>query len=220
LAFNWFSWLVKSPLRRHVVSQLGFPRGPLGRALARMMNQSNLKLSRHALAGLELQAGQTVIEVGFGGGTSLRMLLDAVGPQGKVIGIDRAPGMLKMVRRAFAADIESGRLRLAQADLPAWPQDLGPADAVLGVNLVYFWTEPQACMNTLAAALKPGGRMSLGFRPPEAARISGLDKAGFNTVEPQAVLGWMSAAGLENARLGTLPEGKLLAHAAMASKPT
>jgi arsenite methyltransferase len=185
-----------------------------------MMNQSNLKLSRHALAGLELQAGQTVMEIGFGGGTALRLLLDAVGPQGRVIGLDRAPGMLELVRHDFTVDIEAGRLRLAKTDLPDWPAGLPQVDAILAVNVVYFWTQPQDCLKTLAAALKPGGRMSLGFRPPEAARISGLDKAGFNTVEPEAVLGWMSAAGLENARLSTLPEGKILAHAAMASKPT
>ncbi len=219
MALNWFGWLAKSPLKRHLVSQLGRPRGPLGRALGRMMNQSNLKISRHAIAGLDLQPGQRVVEVGFGGGTSLRMLLDAVGAKGRVIGIDRAPAMLKLVGREFKADIEAGRLSLVQAELPAWPASLPLADAILAVNVVYFWTEPQACVDALGAALKPGGRISLGFRPPEAARISGLDKAGFNTVEPDTVLGWLRAAGLENVRLASIPEGKLLALAAMASKP-
>ena len=41
-------------------------------------------------------------------------------------------------------------------------------------------------MKTLSSALKPGGRLSLCFRPPEVAAVLGLDKAGFNTVKTVA----------------------------------
>jgi len=216
---NWISLLAKGPFKRHLVSQLGRPRGPIGRSIARTMNRSNLKLSRHALAQLQLAPGATAVEVGFGGGVGLPLLIDAVGPQGKVYGVDRSATMLKTAQAEFKGQVQTGILSLQQAELPAWPQGLPLADGILAVNVVYFWTDPQACVNTLAAALKPGGRISLGFRPPEAARKSGLDKAGFNTVEPEAVLGWLKAAGLQDASLASIPEGSILAHAAMASKP-
>jgi arsenite methyltransferase len=213
------TWLAKSPFKRHLVSQLGRPRGPLGRAIARRMNQSNKALSRYAMAALALKPGDAVLEVGFGGGVALPQLLEAVGPAGKVLGVDRAPAMLAMVREEFAGEITTGRLALAQAELPAWPPDLPLADGILAVNVVYFWTQPQASVNTLAAALKPGGRISLGFRPPEVARIMGLDKAGFNTVEPELVLGWLREAGFQDVLLRTMPEGKFLALAAVGRKP-
>jgi SAM-dependent methyltransferase len=216
---NWVGWLAKSPLKRHLVSQLGRPRGPLGRALGRTMNRSNLKMSRHALEALKLQAGQTVLEVGFGGGVALPLLLETVGPQGAVLGLDRAPAMVAQAKGAFAAEIAAGRLSLMQAELPAMPAGFPPVDGILAVNVVYFWTEPLACVQALAAVLKPGGRISLGFRPPEVARVMGLDKAGFNTVEPETVLGWLKAAGLEKAHIQSVPEGKFLALAAVAIKP-
>lgn len=219
MRLNWASWLAKSPFKRHFVSQLGRPRGPLGKAISQMMNRSNLKMSQHALAALKLAEGHTVVEVGFGGGVSLPLLLEAVGQRGRVIGVDRAPGMLKQAKKAFGVEIAAGRLRLEQAELPAWPSGLPLADGILAVNVIYFWTDPEACVATLAAALKPGGRISLGFRPPEVARHLGLDKAGFNTVEPELVLGWLKAAGLERAHIQTVPEGKFLALAAVASKP-
>jgi arsenite methyltransferase len=216
---NWVALLAKSPFKRHLVSQLGWPRGPLGRSIARTMNRSNLKLSRHALSGLGLQPGDTVLEVGFGGGVSLPLALEAVGAEGHVVGLDRASTMLAQAQKSFAGEISSGRLSLVRAELPGWPAGLPLFDGILAVNVVYFWAQPQACVNALAAALKPGGRISLGLRPPEAAKASGLDKAGFNTVEPGAVLGWLRAAGLEEARLAPLPEGNYLAQAAMARKP-
>src|SRR5882757_5773025 len=101
MALNWVSWLAKSPLKSHLVSQLGRPRGPLGRALSGVMNRSNLKMSRHALEALKLQAGQTALEIGFGGGVALPLLLEAVGPQGHVLGLDRAPAMLKQAEASF-----------------------------------------------------------------------------------------------------------------------
>jgi arsenite methyltransferase len=216
---DWIAWLTKSPFKRHLVSQLGRPRGPLGRAVARAMNRSNLKLSRHALAGLDLKAGEMALEVGFGGGVALPLILDAVGIHGQVFGLDRAPTMLALARQVFGAEVATGRLRLVEAELPLWPGGLPLFDGILAVNVVYFWSQPQACVNALAAALKPGGRLSLGLRPPEAAKASGLEKAGFNTVEPEAVLEWLRVAGLQDARLSPLSEGNYLAQAAMARKP-
>jgi arsenite methyltransferase len=183
------------------------------------MNRSNLRLSRHAVGALELKAGQTVLELGFGGGVALPLLLEAVGVDGRVYGVDRAAAMVEQAREAFRAEIETRRLSLLEAELPAWPPGLPLFDGILAVNVVYFWPQPLACVEALAAALKPGGRLSLGLRPPEAARASGLDKAGFNTVQPEAVLGWLRAAGLLDARLSPLPEGNYLAQAAMARKP-
>ena len=219
MALNWVSWLAKSPLKRHLVSQLGNPRGFLGRALGNTMNRSNLKMSKHAIAQLELKEGDTVIEVGFGGGVALPLLLEAVGACGKVVGVDRSQDMLDGAEDAFAAALTSAHLDLFLGELPQWPVGLPLADGILAVNVVYFWTEPEACVKTLAEALKPGGRLSLCFRPPEVAAILGLDKVGFNTVKTEDVLAWMRAAGLEEARIESIPEGKFLAHAAVASKP-
>jgi len=219
MALNWVAWLARSPFKRHLVSQFGHPRGFIGRALARTMNRSNLTLSRHCLAQIKVQAGATVIEVGFGGGVALPLLLEAVGPTGKVLGIDRAQDMLDDAEDAFAGPLTTAHLDLFQGELPQWPEGLPLADGILAVNVVYFWSEPQASVNALAQALKPGGTLSLGFRPPEVAAATGLDKAGFNTVEVDTVLGWMKAAGLHDVRLASIPEGKFLAHAAVASKP-
>jgi len=91
---NWIAWLAKSPFKRHLVSQLEKPWGPWAARL-RGHEQLNLKLSRHALAQLPLAQGATAIEVGFGGGLGLPLLLEAVGPQGRVLGVDRSATMFK-----------------------------------------------------------------------------------------------------------------------------
>ena len=48
---------------------------------------------------LNLRAGDTVFDLGCGTGLNFRLLVDAVGPNGLVIGLDRSPEMLAMARR-------------------------------------------------------------------------------------------------------------------------
>src|SRR4051794_24509261 len=73
---------------------------------------------RRSVAGLALQAGQTVVDIGCGPGTDLGRLAGAVAPGGSAIGVDRDPSMLAEARRRHAAtagvDVRAGDVH----DLP------------------------------------------------------------------------------------------------------
>src|SRR3990172_4308941 len=51
-----------------------------------------------AVKRLAVQPGETVIDLGCGTGLSLRLLVDAVGPDGRVTGVDASPDMLARAR--------------------------------------------------------------------------------------------------------------------------
>jgi ubiquinone/menaquinone biosynthesis C-methylase UbiE len=51
---------------------------------------------RMAVTALNLQSGDTVIEIGCGTGLNFSLLQKKVGPQGKIIGVDLTPSMLEM----------------------------------------------------------------------------------------------------------------------------
>ena len=55
-------------------------------------------LRRSAVAALDLGSGDRVLEIGCGTGRNLRFLRDAVGPTGKVYGVDLSAGMLDKAR--------------------------------------------------------------------------------------------------------------------------
>lgn len=56
-------------------------------------------LRRRAIAHLELQKGDRVLDVGCGSGGSFRYLLDAVGTKGEVVGIELSPTVAALAKR-------------------------------------------------------------------------------------------------------------------------
>lgn len=60
-------------------------------------------IRQRAVAALQLEPGQTVLDVGCGTGLSLAMLRAAVGDAGRVYGVDQSPHMLVHAHRRVAA---------------------------------------------------------------------------------------------------------------------
>lgn len=78
----------------------------------------------------------TYVDATLGGGGHAAALLDALGSEGRLLGLDRDAEALEEVRRRFAREIEDGRLVVAQGNFARLEalvrQHLGrPADGVL-----------------------------------------------------------------------------------------
>lgn len=108
-----------------------------------------------AVERLALWPGNTVVDLGCGTGLSLSLLAKAVGPEGKVIGVDASPEMLGRARRRVE------KRRLANVELvEAFAQDFQPptpVDGVLACNVNQLICSPEVVQNAVGW-LKPGGR--------------------------------------------------------------
>jgi ubiquinone/menaquinone biosynthesis C-methylase UbiE len=114
---------------------------------------------RRAVTPLGLLHGNAVLEIGVGTGRNLPYLLDAVGPEGSVIGVDLSRGMLaearKVIDRRGATNVE-----LIEADASMVELDR-EFDAVL-FSLSYSAMPEPARSPAVARAwehLRPGGRL-------------------------------------------------------------
>lgn len=114
-------------------------------------------LRLEAIESLHLQPGETVLDVGSGTGLSFAPLLEKLGDQGRVVGIEQCPEMMTRAQERIAAQGWNNQITLVQA--PAedarWK---GRADAA-----VFHFTHdvlrcPKAIDNVLAH-LKPGARV-------------------------------------------------------------
>lgn len=183
-----------------VAEQLGRPHGLVGRGVAVLLNRGNRPAVVAAVEAIQAGRGNRVADIGFGGGLGLELLLQQVGPDGTVHGVEIAEDMLTRARGRFASQITAGRLRLVNGSLTALPLDDGSLDAAISVNTVYFVSDLDAACAELARVLRPGGRAVLGIGDPDAmARlpftaygfklrpiadvIAALNNAGFTDVE-------------------------------------
>ena len=85
---------------------------------------------RMGLQQLAIEAGEKVLEIGFGTGRSLVTLAQSVGTRGKVYGIDLSTGMLQHAQARLKAAQLSDRVDLQCGDAMALPYAADFFDAV------------------------------------------------------------------------------------------
>jgi SAM-dependent methyltransferase len=138
------------------------PQGVAGRAFGVLMEAINTPAYAFALDLLEVGETSDVLEIGFGTGRMIELLLGAT--RARVFGVDPTPAMLHValakpgVRRAG----DRVALRLGgDADLDWIDQ---PLDRVVANHSFQFWRDPEATVRRLFDKLKPGGRVVLMLR--------------------------------------------------------
>lgn len=125
------------------------------------------RLARQAVVALQLQPGDTVVDLGCGTGRLLPVLADAVAPGGRVVGVDLSPRMLDRAcaRMAARADVE---VQLVQEDIRQfdWPDTV---DAVIATFALEMVPEYDRVVADAARAVAPtDGRIAIcGLRAPD-----------------------------------------------------
>jgi len=100
--------------------------------------------------------GERILDVGCGPGFYAVELLQQVGPEGSVVGIDRSPQMLAVaVRRCEGHDNAS----FHEADATSLPVDDEGFDAALCVQVLEYVPDATAALAEVHRALRPGGRL-------------------------------------------------------------
>jgi SAM-dependent methyltransferase len=96
--------------------------------------------------------GQTILDVGAGPGFATADLADTVGPNGKVIALERSPNFLAALRSRALSNVE-----VRAADLVE--EDLGDsiADGAWTRWVLAFLNDPAPVVGRIARALRPGG---------------------------------------------------------------
>jgi ubiquinone/menaquinone biosynthesis C-methylase UbiE len=141
--------------------------GPRWVRLGGIQEARNVEVATLLLEAAAAKPGERVLDIGCGTGATLLPLAGAVGPQGRVTGVDIAEPMLDQARRR-TTERGLGNVELLLAD--AQTHDFAPAsfDLVVSRFGVMFFADPFAAFRNLHGALRDGGRLAMGVWAPIA----------------------------------------------------
>ena len=155
----------------------------------------------------DLRAGETVLDLGSGGGIDVLLSAKRVGPTGKAYGLDMTDDMLALANankaRAGATNVEFLRGHIEEIPLPS-----NTVDVIISNCVINLSGDKRKTLAEAFRVLKPGGRFAVsdvvvrGATPPAVRRSMELwigCVAG--ALEEQEFLGLLREVGFENASI-------------------
>src|SRR3954470_13260234 len=146
---------------RAVAEAFGYSAGDLDAIPA----AANMGLScGNPTATANLREGETVVDLGCGGGLDVFLAAQKVGPSGRAIGIDMTAEMLARPRR----NAENGpqgepytNVEFHQATIDRLPLAAATADCVISNCVINLAPDKPAVFREIARVVKPGGRLAV-----------------------------------------------------------
>jgi SAM-dependent methyltransferase len=161
-------------------------------------------LGLRAIEALNLRSGDIVLDVGCGAGQTLLQLVERVGTEGQVIGVDVAPLLLEIAKQRTEP---FSQVRLIQADAQSLDLPAESADAVFSRFGVMAFNDPIAAFANFRRILRPSGALAfscwralqeneLDHFPLSAAGLRSIvDETPFSFADPEYINRTLEGAG-------------------------
>jgi arsenite methyltransferase len=108
----------------------------------------------------ELREGQTVLDLGSGGGIDVILSAKRVGPTGVAYGLDMTDEMLALARQN-AADAGVANTHFLKGVIEQIPLPSDSVDVVISNCVINLSVDKPAVLTEIARVLKPGGRIGI-----------------------------------------------------------
>lgn len=159
---GYMRWKLKKTAEEEITRK-GNPRKPQGQDgadMLRRMNESHGAVTEWALGLLDFGADDRVLDIGCGGGATLRRMAKRV-KKGHLTGVDYSEVSVQVSRETNEEDIQNGRMDILEASVEQLPFEDEVFDKIVTVESFYFWPDPENNLREVRRVLKKGGTFLL-----------------------------------------------------------
>ncbi|MDE6036186.1 MAG: class I SAM-dependent methyltransferase [Ruminococcus sp.] len=191
------------------ITEQGNPAKPTGKAGEQMLNRMNVShydVTGWAMDFMVLSGNETVLDIGCGGGETLRRLSQKT--TGHLTGLDYSPVSVRMTSEHNTEIVESGRLDVIEASVEDMPFADGSFDRIITVESFYFWKNPPENLKEVNRVLADGGMFLIvadihgGVRLSDK-EIENIKKYNLYNPAPEEFRKLLEDAGFSNVRIHT-----------------
>ena len=176
--------------------------------LASIPAEANMGLScGNPVAMASICEGETVVDLGSGGGLDVFLAAKEVGPTGKAIGIDMTEDMIALARKN-AAQNGYDNVEFHLAPIGDMPLDDNSVDCIISNCVLNLVADKDAALREIFRVLKPGGRLAvsdIALKKDLPAQfiddIAGWTACFSGAIKIEANESKLAAAGFENVQV-------------------
>ncbi|HXH21606.1 MAG TPA: arsenite methyltransferase [Dehalococcoidia bacterium] len=153
----------------------------------------------------ELRRGETVLDLGSGGGIDCFLAARQVGPTGRVIGVDMTPDMMNLAREN-AAKVGATNVQFKLGEIEDLPLPDESVDVIISNCVINLSPDKRQVFREAFRVLRPGGRLRvsdmvwLGERPADAEGAESWAGCVAGALPLQEYLAAIQEAGFTGAR--------------------
>ena len=180
-------------------SQCARPEGFLGRVMLRFMNFAHAPLTNWGLGLVEIHDGWTMLDIGCGGGATLKRLLKR-SKDAQVYGIDISEESVAKAKKVNAKVLDK-QVFVTEGSAEKLPYEDNKFNLVTAVETVYFWPNLPNCLEEVKRVLKKGGKFAIMVEVLEKDSVWTSVVEGMTAYSPEQLKEMLDGAGFVKTEL-------------------
>lgn len=190
-----------------LAKQLRKPEGETGLKVGDNMNTGNGVMNRMVFNFLNVRPGDKILEIGFGNGKLIPVLLNGV-PDVFYAGIDYSQDMVNEALKFNHELVKNGQAEIQQGDFTAIPYPDNSFNKVCTINTIYFLDNPLSGLKEVFRVLQPAGEIFLGIRPKWSVSHLDFTQHGFTFYSEDEAEELLKKAGFVHVHHSLKDEGE------------
>ena len=143
-------------VKEFIDNQYRTPKGLIGTYIGEKMVWQHKPETLWTIELLNIQQGESVLELGCGSGYAMKLILEADNAE-KVVGLDLSPAVIRSAAIRNKKALQDEKAKLVQGNVKSLPFEDNQFEKVFSIHTLYFWDELSDTVSEIYRVLKPGG---------------------------------------------------------------